>query len=93
MDKVRAILKIMRYVDHYEKVIFSSTYKNVKSKRNRKDKRTAKSRKAIERQGIKREELEKLKVEQTKFARKIIRKTEKMNINKLNKIIADLVFK
>ena len=49
--------------------------------------------KAIERQGIKREELEKLKVEQTKFARKIIRKTEKMNINKLNKIIADLVFK
>ena len=49
--------------------------------------------KAIERQGIKREELEKLKVEQTKFARKIIGKTEKMNINKLNKIIADLVFK
>ena len=49
--------------------------------------------KAIERQGIKREELEKLKVEQTKLARKIIRKTEKMNVNKLNKIIATLVFK
>ena len=49
--------------------------------------------KAIERQGVKREELEKLKVEQTELARKIIRKTEKMNINKLNKIIADLVFK
>ena len=49
--------------------------------------------KAIERQGIKREELEKLKVEQTKLARIIIRKTEKMNVNKLNKIIATLVFK
>ena len=49
--------------------------------------------KEIERQGIKREELEKLKIEQTKLARKIIRKTEKMNINKLNKIIAGLVFK
>ena len=49
--------------------------------------------KEIERQGIKREELEKLKIEQTKLARKIIRKTEKMNINKLNEIIAGLVFK